>query len=256
MLYEIYLITNLKNNKKYVGQTRSTIGYLNRFKQHVAEAYYRPELNSILHRAIRKYGPEAFQVKRLLHDIPESKIDFYEALWIEKLNTFKSPIGYNMTKGGQGIHGFKHSQETLKQLSLKSKTYWKDLKENNPERYKYLCNLRSINNLGKPKSKLARIHCSEAAKKRFVNQPGTFKGKKHKESSKRKVALANGRPVVMLDQNTLEPLRTFLTAMDATRYLIEIGATKNIYANALIFHACGDIKRNAYGFKWQYSDKV
>ena len=40
MLYELYLITNLINNKKYVGQTNVEKGYKQRFKNHWSEALY------------------------------------------------------------------------------------------------------------------------------------------------------------------------------------------------------------------------
>lgn len=36
--YEVYLITNKINNKKYVGQTISSRGYLNRFDEHIQES--------------------------------------------------------------------------------------------------------------------------------------------------------------------------------------------------------------------------
>ena len=40
MTYQIYLITNKLNNKKYVGQTKSSIGYKKRFSDHCSEAKY------------------------------------------------------------------------------------------------------------------------------------------------------------------------------------------------------------------------
>ena len=125
MTYELYLITNLVNGKRYVGQTNSNFGYLNRFKQHIIESFskYVKHL-SALHKAIKKYGPENFSVKRLLHSIPESQIDYYETLWISKLNThITSNRGYNMTEGGQGVHGYKHTDESVQKISKAAKAY-------------------------------------------------------------------------------------------------------------------------------------
>ena len=258
MTYELYLITNLINGKKYVGQTNSNSGYLNRFKQHVAESFggYIKH-TSALHKAIKKYGPENFSVKRLMHSIPEGLIDYYETLWIDKLKThIRFNNGYNMTDGGQGVHGYKHTEQTLKQISESSKAYWDNLRNNYPEKYAYLCTLRSENLKGKPKSIIARKNSSIAAKKRFENEPGTFTGKKHTAEAKQKVAEANGSPVVMIDMKTDEILMRFISAMEATRYLIDNKLTSNIYANARILLICNGGGKSAYGFKWKYADEV
>lgn len=258
MTYELYLIINNINGKKYVGQTNSNFGYLNRFKQHVAESFAEYiKHSSALHKAIKKYGPENFSVKRLMHSIPESCIDYYETLWIQKLKTHISyGNGYNMTDGGQGIHGYKHTQETLTRISNSSKAYWDNLRNNYPEKYSYLCTLRSENLKGKRKSVIARKNSSIAAKKRFENQPGTFTGRKHTSEAKQKIAEANGSPVLMIDAKTDAILMRFTSAMEATRYLIEHKLTSNIYANARILLICNGGGKSAYGFKWKYADEV
>ena len=55
-LYEIYLITNSKNNKKYVGQVIKYRGYKQRFAEHLSAAYYDGNLTKF-HSAIKHYGP-------------------------------------------------------------------------------------------------------------------------------------------------------------------------------------------------------
>ena len=49
LMYEIYLITNNLNDKKYVGLTSQ--GYLSRFTSHCSQGFY-------LTSAIKKYGKE------------------------------------------------------------------------------------------------------------------------------------------------------------------------------------------------------
>lgn len=90
----IYKITNLKNNKIYVGYTkRDDINI--RFKEHWRCRF---QDNSILHRAMRKYGLKNFKIE------PVEKIS--EDDWIEKeqyyINYFdcKVPKGYNICDGG------------------------------------------------------------------------------------------------------------------------------------------------------------
>ena len=105
MTYELYLITNKVNGKRYVGQTQSNIGYLSRWRDHINEAMYTKGHRGLLHNAIVKYGPESFEVKLLIHGVEEKDIDRLEVLWIKKLKTFylaDGSWGYNMTQGGQG----------------------------------------------------------------------------------------------------------------------------------------------------------
>ena len=95
----IYKITNLVNNKVYVGQTSESIQQ--RWKEHLYEANYdkNRKYNSALHCAIRKYGPDNFNVS-ILEEVDNSLLNNREMYWIEQYNSFK--LGYNMTLGGEG----------------------------------------------------------------------------------------------------------------------------------------------------------
>lgn len=209
MTYEIYLITNLINNKKYIGQTKSTIGYQNRFKQH-CDIARNGKRKALIHKAIDKYGAENFKIELIAENIPEDRIDYWECYWINKFNTFSpNGCGYNMTIGGQGVHGYLHTKEDLIKISESGKKYWVNLKENNPEEYFRLCKVRSDNLKGIPKSKSARENSSRSAKKRFENEPGTFTGKKHSDYSKNLVSIANGQKVGMFDIDSGELVKEF-----------------------------------------------
>lgn len=258
MYYELYLITNLINQKQYVGQVNEAKGYLNRFKEHIYEST-RPQKKSqlqILHKAIAKYGVENFQIKRILKHIPESQIDYYERLWIWKFNTYwKNDGGYNMTLGGSGLPGHHHSPETRKLMSESSKALWKEIKQD-PQKYQYLCTLRSNNLKGIPKSENTKKKLSKAAKERFKREINPFAGKHHTESTKQRIAEANGLKVVMLDIITEEPIKEFISAMQATNYLIEQGKTTNKYANCRILWVCQGTAKSAYGYKWKFIEEV
>lgn len=97
----IYKIQNLINNKIYIGQTSQK--YPNsRWSAHKREAQNgndRP-----LYRAIRKYGIDNFQFIIMLKNIPNDKLDYYERLWISKMNT-QTPNGYNISPGGGVLRG-------------------------------------------------------------------------------------------------------------------------------------------------------
>ena len=71
-----------------------------------------------LYHAIRKYSREDFEIFTL-EECDILLLDEREQYWIEHFNTLKE--GYNCDKGGQGILGFKHSEETKIKMSLSKK---------------------------------------------------------------------------------------------------------------------------------------
>ena len=87
----IYKITNLLNNKVYIGQVYNKSIY-DRFKRHISEA--KPTSKSYIGRAIAKYGFENFQVE-ILDEVPIEELDCAEAFWIEYSNSMR-PNGYNL----------------------------------------------------------------------------------------------------------------------------------------------------------------
>ena len=106
----IYLITNTKTNKRYVGQTLShrknrgkyrPFGYIGRFNDHVSEALCNSKKKqcTYLNNAIRSYGKEPFQVELLLV-CPRQELDIHERRYIEEYATLY-PNGYNLTRGGK-----------------------------------------------------------------------------------------------------------------------------------------------------------
>ena len=108
----VYLVTNTENGKQYVGQTVKPV--LWRWGRHCGDAY-RNRGCSVLGAAIRKYGPEAFEVKILREVETKEELDFYEKFYIKSLNTL-CPNGYNLTEGGEGIHGWHPNEEQLEKL--------------------------------------------------------------------------------------------------------------------------------------------
>ena len=91
----IYKITNLVNNKIYVGYTKYTPQ--SRFQEHWASRF---QDNSILHKAMIKYGKNKFKVEGL-EEFNEEEKDWIEreCFWINKLES-QQPKGYNICEGG------------------------------------------------------------------------------------------------------------------------------------------------------------
>jgi len=115
--YKVYQITNIVNNKIYVGITKER--YLShRFWAH---ANKKPVAGSYLHSCIKKYGINNFQIK-LLYEFPtalEAKLKEVELISTLHLNKHKYPKGngMNLTDGGEGSYGCKHSPESILKMS-------------------------------------------------------------------------------------------------------------------------------------------
>ena len=121
-LYQCYLVTNMVNQKCYVGYTRQ--GLKKRFRQHLSSA--RTGSDYPLHRAIRKYGEKAFVIDSLSH---HSRLDLackQERKLIKEYNTFGS--GYNCSPGGERSAPKRKSRsvEERQQISKRVKKEWQN----------------------------------------------------------------------------------------------------------------------------------
>lgn len=101
----IYKITNLINNKIYIGKTNYSIE--TRWNQHICAAYSQNNINynNILHKAIRKYGKENFQIEKIDEIDNDKELSILEQYYIQKYNSCilqENNNGYNMTYGGEG----------------------------------------------------------------------------------------------------------------------------------------------------------
>lgn len=102
----VYLIQNMLNGKKYVGQTVRPLE--TRFNEHTRQ-------NTFIGRAIRKYGKENFRYGVIKSCASKSEMDYWEKFFIAALKT-KSPKGYNLTDGGTGF-----TEEVRAKMSAKQK---------------------------------------------------------------------------------------------------------------------------------------
>ena len=109
----IYKVTNKVNGKQYIGRTVKKINV--RWNEHACNASSDKEKDqSILHKALRKYGKENFSIEQIDSANSIEELNQKEIYWIEKLNT--RVVGYNLTAGGEGFSK-KHSDKTKKLIS-------------------------------------------------------------------------------------------------------------------------------------------
>lgn len=107
----IYKHTNKSNGKSYIGKT--TRNPDERYKN--GKGYKKhPYFNN----AIEKYGWDNFETI-ILENVSNNKIDEREIYWIGYYDTTNRNKGYNLTKGGEGITGYKHTLETKEKISKK-----------------------------------------------------------------------------------------------------------------------------------------
>ena len=119
----IYLIVNVVNNKKYVGQTVQNIK--DRFWSHCAKNSQCPKLRN----AIQKYGKENFKIITLKvfacsdFETLHKQLDYWETWYIEYYHSVEQ--GYNCTYGGQNV---KHpvTEETRKKMSESLKKFYSE----------------------------------------------------------------------------------------------------------------------------------
>jgi hypothetical protein len=114
----IYKITNLVNNKIYVGQTVSSIG--TRISQHFHQSI-KKNGDGLLGKAIRKHGRKNFIIEQI--DLASSldELNKKEIYWIKELDSHVKNGGYNLAFGGNSRAGWK--ENPIKTQSRISKIY-------------------------------------------------------------------------------------------------------------------------------------
>lgn len=113
MVFYIYKITNLINDKFYIGQTND---FKRRFKDHIYDAISK-KLDTYLCRAIRKYGKDNF-IMEIIEIAQTHELVLEREIYWTRLHKYLHPnMYYNLTDGGEGRIGYKLSNEAKKKLS-------------------------------------------------------------------------------------------------------------------------------------------
>ena len=191
----IYKLTNKINNKVYIGQSKRLKVRLREHKSCEVKSDERGS-QSVIRRAIKKYGFCNFEFEILLHceegsymnDMETKLINFYDCL---------VPKGYNVKDGGNNIY---MSEEGKKRISEKAKNriiseeHKKKVSEGLKKFYRengrseeWTKNL-SKSQKGKVKSQQQKDKLSKFRTEYIKNNPNSVKnflGKKHSEETKK-----------------------------------------------------------------------
>jgi group I intron endonuclease len=162
---QIYKTTNILNGKIYIGKS----------------AYDNPNYygsGKYIKRSIKKHGKENFKKEIICFCNTEKELNELEIYYIEKFNSTNLNIGYNLTKGGEGILGF-------------SKPSWcKGLTKETDER---------IRKLGENTSKTIKENGGNKGKK------NPMFGKHHTEETKEKISISHiGKKNQKISQTRIE----------------------------------------------------
>jgi len=110
----IYCIENITNNKKYIGYTTNSIK--TRFLEHKSRLNNETHRNRYLQRSWIKYGSDNFHfysIQKL--DNNAELLKTMEIYWICYHNSYVlDGGGYNLTRGGEGTHDYKWTEEQKK----------------------------------------------------------------------------------------------------------------------------------------------
>lgn len=158
----IYKATNTITGKCYIGQTIE--GLEKRKYRHLINSFNINDghYNCHFHRAIRKYGKNAWEWKVVL-ECPQEDLNIQEIITIEAIDSFYN--GYNMTIGGEApMRGKHHTEETKLKLSeaTKGRVAWNKGKHLTEEHKNKLKKIKSEET--KQKMSIAKIGNQNARK--------------------------------------------------------------------------------------------
>lgn len=172
-------------------------------------------------RAIRKYGWGNFEHIIVLENLSENDAKESEMKYISMYKTYSDEYGYNLTHGGDGVVGFKHTNSARLRMSQAKQ------RENHP-------------NWGKHHSEKTRKRISEA--NRGKHNPN--KGVSISDDHKRHISEAKYKPVAAYDDNN-NLVFTFPSARHAAEAL-----GVNFRNISLSIHGK---RKHCGGYKWQFA---
>ncbi len=109
----IYKITNIQNNKVYIGQTIRPVQ--DRFNRHLNDALHNV-IDTHFARAIRKYGKDNFSWEIIDTANTQEELTIKERYWIQYCNSVKE--GYNETDAVSKCGGNTYQSKTEKEMEV------------------------------------------------------------------------------------------------------------------------------------------
>ena len=223
----IYCIENIKNNKKYIGQSKNIN---DRWCKHKGELNRGVHDNDYLQNSWNKYGEENFRFY-VLEYCNIDELDKKEIYYIELHNTLDRDYGYNLKTGGQN-RGVKASEYVGHKISDSLKRTYS---ENEELRQKSRDN--ALNQWSNPEIKA-----------KILGENNGMYGKHHSEETRKKMSeMKKGKP---------SPKRNMTPVL-----CIELGKIFDCAATAgkefnvqggSILEVCKGNRKTCGGYHWEF----
>ena len=252
----IYVITNVINNKKYIGQTIQ-LDINQRWNKH--KQVNKKFIGTCLYNSYKKYGIENFKFKIICICFDEDT-DKFEEEYIKKYNTLY-PNGYNMIEGGKS-RKFTSILKEIISNKLKGENhpmYGKHLKEETKRKLSEALKGEKNHNFGKTPSQetinklrqaaykrheYTEIKCAEKTKEKISNS--LIEYYKNDDSSEKK---KNNVKVEQYDLNN-NLINTYYSLSEAARS-VNVSSTNIIYASNLTSTNKNNKPKTCKGYIWK-----
>jgi group I intron endonuclease len=224
----VYKITNLINNKIYIGSSKNCKGRWSGHKCKAAKQY--------ISRAIQKYGVDNFMFEIIEQCLIDELIP-REQYWLDYYTPYDRKIGYNIsTIAKYPLRNIIISEKTRKYRSDLGKTW---IGEKNPF-------------YGKQHSEETKLQLSNSHKGKKCGVENPNYGKTHSEEIRKKISLAGigrdnkrSKPVKQIDITTGELIKIWDSAAIASK-------TLNNGKQSHISDVCNGKFLKALGYKWEW----
>lgn len=250
----LYRITNKVNGKMYIGMT---VDPKQRWRQH--KCHSNRGGSQVLAASMRKHGKENFAFEVLMTEFGADCIEKCrdaEVLLIALSDT-RSPNGYNLTDGGEGVFGYEYSEEQNKANSERQKKLWTQERrdkasettrkffDENPEHGKVIWGSRRKSG----KYDAAVVAASKVTAKYFEEPSRRLAAKARSVefwvSSREKALGVKGQKVKCVQTGAV-----FDAACSAARW---VAATRGNASYGGIIKACSGECHLAYGLQWVFA---
>ena len=225
----IYKYTS-PSGKVYIGKTTDEKSRKSKHKTNSVK------LNTHFAKAIRKYGFENFKYEVLIKFKPtldikklDRVLNKLEIRYIKLYNSQSPSCGYNLTLGGDGSYGYKHTEETKQKLK-------KDILNRPKEWHNKL-------------SKSAKQRCSGELPD-YIKENLELGRKTHSEETKKKISQSQKKNSKVVQKCDLEGnvLEEYDSIIDAARSFEDNHKTRA----KRIGECCNGKRKTIYSFIWKY----
>lgn len=241
----VYTITNLINQKIYVGST--SLGFREREINHFSDLRRNKHPNTYLQNSVIKYGIENFKFEVLEECLPEFCISC-EQYWINMLDSTNSAFGYNLLAVAGSSLGYKHSKESLLKMSAAVKLRWKDVphplkgrKISEEQRIRLLKGLAEYLKLNPRRNS---PETREKLRQANLGKKASLETRLKQSLAKRGKPGNSNRPIIQYDKNMIQ-LRRYNSIQEAVMI-------NNYRGGGNICNCCREKLTTAHGFIWRY----